>query len=39
MTIEQALAITADELNITVTGMQRDCPLPAQAGLFVEQRR
>ena len=39
MTIEQALAITADELNITVLGVQRDCPLPPQSELFTATDR
>lgn len=39
MTIEQALAITADALQITVTGVQRDCPLPSQSELFAGSSR
>lgn len=34
LTLTQALAIAADELNITVSPMQRDCPLPPQPGFF-----
>lgn len=34
VTLEHALAITAQDLGITVTGEQRECPLPPQGSLF-----